>query len=1024
MTNPVKTVDQVYDSWNAAIAKTFFSNQSSGKLVYLDLDEDMWPTISEQVDSRGENTKDKFLDAVKRTIKFEKDGWVFNYHLEKVEDWKENRTGPPPCIALLALFVVVAEGMISDEKYSSTNYYGRLAETLDVRDKNNKTRLQKSFSRQSLKLWDTLNEWLESNDGRFGVPTAFSFDHRKYVGVPISQALVRAGDRKHLPNCFRLFGLRSGQQISPPDMERMLDDWLPQSNISAGLKGAWKKSKDARGRITEVVCIELDSWDDIDIFDGAEQGSVRPLFLACSYQKFPHISFQFRFVSPNRHGSRLGKYSVSTSRDTDGNELFGDSEITLVDSGIHGFSLLESKGAIHLSGTLLANIVAKHRQDDISVSRYWKSIIVLVFREEAKLWIESRRVELAERHILLVHRSQVMDVCDYLDSVCSDKYRRLDHDNLESIPSEFVAFFDVRITGIRKIGQEDLQCLIPVASTNVVFEGGYSITGRDTWHRNRPPTVHIATLSSNPCVAYINSNQDENHHDSFKFTRAKSIDLSRLNLADGNYQIVVESENIDKRIEKLTTRSFHLRSAESPRIFNDNVIVRSPEFESTSWVLSAAECGDTVPSTFINGALIKPWEPLRKLDNDIYSIPREISGGKLEETEQVQQFETRRTLETHEPTCLERGCHLWVLPPGSGFQNRRTKQLGKCRDCGAEKWHGYGTVTKKKNKGNAKVLVHHESVVPVLIDSVHSGQLDAPDAETVYDALVHRGRGTSHHIKQLVQPLGNESYRATHYVTVMSALGHMEISVDIHSGRLLEWQIPPPTINYVGDQCIYLSGLRTQRLVEEISSLVEQFGGSTTKTVQLVAPPRIGIVDLSLEQVEKIAELIPEEITKTVYVSSMPSCVLAERLPSLESLLGSLPERRWPDAQVEKFSFVDFRWNRIEYPDGHGAFRFSLIQNMYMVVTEESFRTRTGYVADYQLIKHLAGLICKHPLLGYNPDTESLFVPLGCELPAIYERCVALHSGHEPKRLESGIVEYRGVSPKVAHAIWGSVTNT
>ena len=109
-------------------------------------------------------------------------------------------------------------------------------------------------------LWNTLNRWLEEGNGRRGLPTAVAFDHRRFIGLPLSQALVRAQDRTKLPNLFAQFGLQPGQRISVQAMQQLLEDWLPRSQITQSLKRLWSKPTN-RERVSEVVCAELEGWD-------------------------------------------------------------------------------------------------------------------------------------------------------------------------------------------------------------------------------------------------------------------------------------------------------------------------------------------------------------------------------------------------------------------------------------------------------------------------------------------------------------------------------------------------------------------------------------------------------------------------------------------------------------------------------------------------------------------------------------------------------------------------------------------
>jgi hypothetical protein len=165
--------------------------------------------------------------------------------------------------ALLAFFSLAAEGMRTDETFRSNNYYARLVELLgaeSLRQRPGIEELSRDFRKDSLTLWNALNAWLLDAGGARGLPTAYSFDWRSFVGVPISQALLREEERLALRDMFVRYRLRPGQQIAASDMVRLLEDWLPGSDFSEGIKRLFRQS-DAKARLADIAAIELEHWD-------------------------------------------------------------------------------------------------------------------------------------------------------------------------------------------------------------------------------------------------------------------------------------------------------------------------------------------------------------------------------------------------------------------------------------------------------------------------------------------------------------------------------------------------------------------------------------------------------------------------------------------------------------------------------------------------------------------------------------------------------------------------------------------
>ena len=113
---------------------------------------------------------------------------------------------PPPVLALLAV-LTLAEEMGHDADFAPNAYYPRLFRLLMIKDTGQQRRLRTSYMREAETLWRGLNDWLAAADGQFGLPSAYALSHR-YIGLPMSQALVRAADRQHFRGCSAALGCR------------------------------------------------------------------------------------------------------------------------------------------------------------------------------------------------------------------------------------------------------------------------------------------------------------------------------------------------------------------------------------------------------------------------------------------------------------------------------------------------------------------------------------------------------------------------------------------------------------------------------------------------------------------------------------------------------------------------------------------------------------------------------------------------------------------------------------------------
>jgi hypothetical protein len=197
---------------------------------------------------------------------------------------------PPPIAAVLAMQSLVAEGMRSDEDLRASNYYGRFLRALgqDPSDPAMRCKVIRGFGADSGELWGALNRWITEDRETRGIPTAYSFDYRVHVGLPMSQALVRASDRNAIRALFSDLGLRPGQAIAVEDMVRLLAAWLPDSRVSRGLK-ILCANEDAVRRVAEVACIELQAWSGA-VEDAS--ASRRTIALTATLRRLPRRSLR------------------------------------------------------------------------------------------------------------------------------------------------------------------------------------------------------------------------------------------------------------------------------------------------------------------------------------------------------------------------------------------------------------------------------------------------------------------------------------------------------------------------------------------------------------------------------------------------------------------------------------------------------------------------------------------------------------------------------------------------------------
>ena len=117
------------------------------------------------------------------------------------------------------------------------------------------------------------------------------------------------------------------------------------------------------------------------------------------------------------------------------------------------------------------------------------------------------------------------------------------------------------------------------------------------------------------------------------------------------------------------------------------------------------------------------------------------------------------------------------------------------------------------------------------------------------------------------------------------------------------------------------------------------------------------------------------------------------------------------------------KWNDAEGMGALGGYRLRGFSTDDFLRTDTDLDHDTMARSTVQLSKHATALLWRRrPLVAYDRRTQILRVPLGANLPGLYERAVVGSSGIAPK-VVSGCLEYPDVTPEIAGHIGYLLTN-
>lgn len=294
--------DDRYSWWQNALASEFFKAQDGPLVVFID--DDVLRMIAPGMDDPASDLAQAVRDASSPTP-----GGYFSRVARARRVWTlHDRDAPPPVLPVLAISVLAATRMRSDGQVLSTNYYRRLAESIepganDMRVAQLKAEVGGTAFLDVVDMWCALDEWIGAQDGRVGVSTIRTHERLTRIGYPQSQALLTRSDRAELT---RFFDALSIGEVGLPDensMLRALEVWTSASSNrlgdtfmaaldSAETKGliaavllacaaAWDGqviTKDGRRRIAIRLGIDLEEWTTTWLFP-VQEGSSEPILL-------------------------------------------------------------------------------------------------------------------------------------------------------------------------------------------------------------------------------------------------------------------------------------------------------------------------------------------------------------------------------------------------------------------------------------------------------------------------------------------------------------------------------------------------------------------------------------------------------------------------------------------------------------------------------------------------------------------------------------------------------------------------
>jgi hypothetical protein len=985
------------------------------------MDNDVLSEVAASAGSGEADAARELARAVRDTLSLNaRGGPVFGQHLRNLRLWrgvtlrKARSDGQvpsaPPVLALLAALTLAAEEMQHDREFAGNAYYPRLFRVLQVDDGRQQARLQAAYRKDAEELWGGLNEWLSAADGRLGLPTAYALSHR-YIGLPLSQALVRAADRRQFPLLFNRYGLTPGGEVPLADMEGLLDGWLGMRPcpVSKSLESLWARGQ-ARERIASVAAVELRSWDGA-LPDGvtsdpghsggrAASGGVQ---LACWIRRFPRRSLDISFLASFRSQAAPRALRVLTAA--------GEPEVDVVPvpgARVQPVFTSEIDTASLVEGVLrLADPVS-----GLEMSRFPRRVTAFRHDDLLNAYVECERVQLGEDCLLLVKDDKGLPgaVRDVLTGVARPGFS--EHGAFPGLPHGWVLFTGVQVVSVpdREPAVTDLNALVPLLSAQLTFAGGTKLPGQlRKWSSLDPPEVRAVAHGTSRLSVRLTALHDAGSTPPKPHTwtgdgPALVARLRELCLPDGDYEVTLDDGG--KSVHQAVLR---LRSSNTPDVAALLAVTRLAHDTGHDRLaaLRALPPGSGVPASgWVRGSWAPAASPLRaasaRAEGEVWwNDPKPPPPPRQPPV----------TLTAVDPaSCVVTGAHYIELPVAYG-RPKGGLISGTCRQCGLVKRYPARIRWHRDDRGSGTAHGPLLQVSPAGLPQVTDG---SSSWDVALDSLVHASGGTYHVLEAVAAQVEGSPLFTDTFTRVLEASGDLEVERDDRFTPV-RWEMSPAWLAGLADGAFLLTGNWSLDDREALQDLVTEAGGTLRSERDRHGLARHAVADVTAAALTGICEKIG---TAGVVPDAGPRMVSA--LPPLGEVEAALPRVPLPAARhAQRFHLESSSWTPAATTAEPGAYRLDRgFTRTYVFRTAADVAAGTAAVTPVQLAKHLAARQAGRALLAYDPGGRALAVPLGADLPGLYGRAAVLFGGRlptpdEPRR----VLAYHDVPQHAADAL-------
>lgn len=974
---------------NEAICLVLLKGKYAGRALYLTLDSH---EITELANLLGISE-----DVVENTI-----ADVVGQHLDRgrnpfltvsreARDWASaGMVGNPPFVALLHVLSHAAEHMADDGRYAANAYYPRLASLVQLPS----AKLRANGKHTAL-FWRLFETWLAENDFELGRPTASGKGTWKYVGLAMSQAIVRTVDREALHELFESYGFSSGDRFSTDEIHPYLEDWIRSSHSTSRLRKVWEQ-KDLRERICEIAIDEFQDWStghSRSSIGEAVQKSRRLTLVAQVVPSFPTPKLSMH----------LGR-TVELSQTVSGLEDKLGNRYSVSNSTFGAFATVSPNPMGRANSGLSRTFSAKSSDFHL----HWSSglIIPLVESGEGPYWTEIARASFGIPHMVLVrNKPAIVEKLEaLLEATSTGEATYFTSADVIGIPEGWRLYRDIRIISAPTSNiVNDLLPLVPISrETGISVAGGMQLA-RGIWHSAVPPTVNFFAQSA---PTRLEAHRPSDH--GLRLSRENQSDsrtchINLKNLEDASYTVRGFNDKV-----QLDEKLILLRSAARAR----PLARRSFEKLVYTGILSASEESSNEQKVFASGNVVTPKPIVIEISSVVEAnCQMEIPSGEAGPDIEPDDFVNDEVVSQEPLSCAARGHHVWKCESPPKRVSMSTPLKMECKDC--------NLAVIARNRGKKKTQIANAK--SVVTRNLNRGTWKNPsidlniDFDLLFDALCFLGSGSWGRLDKILAGNDLPAWGFGELAGTLSSLGLIDVAYGHETHRPIKWSVPPPAICMTGKGMGFLSGFRCEPLTDLIFESIKATGGNCFVKEQRRAPSVLGFASVEVQELSERIRALKDPLGRPISLIERPALDLARALTSLAGFASVLTPISTGASlrNLQKFEAVNARWRSIENISCEGAYRFDYSGRSYVYCAPDGRK----FLGPQQVIKLLAARQEKIRLHRYDSVNRKFLSTRGAEPIGLLSRALVACSGRVPRSGDNGMTYYEEVDPEVGFTV-------